>query len=427
MGDVKVTRRKLTDYQQNPRNPNKAGKARGKKAIEHSFSEYGAGRSLLASADDVLIAGNQSQQGALAAGIEDVIEVETDGSALVVVKRTDLQGDDARARELAYADNRTYELSFQLDVSVLKQDLDEGLNLAAFYDELELSALLPDVSTGEGGSADSGAQMDKAAELQEKWGVERGQIWHIGKHRLMCGDSTSAEDVGVLLGADKAALCFTSPPYNLGDNAGLRNGAFRGKDKPYLEDADSDAESWLALMAAFTTLALKVSRVVCVNVQMLAGNKVALIEWLHTYRHHLIDTLVWAKSNPQPAMAAKVVNSAFEYLILLSPDKNPTRAIETASFQRGTFSNVYVGTVAVNPYVHAGHGATFPLDFALHYIENLSAVGAILFDPFCGSGTTLVAAQQTGRICYAMELQPEYCAVILQRLSDMGLTPEVIT
>lgn len=170
MSEPKVTRRKLNEYRQNGRNPNKAGQPRGKQAIERSITDYGAGRSLVAGADDVLIAGNQTQQGALAAGVEDVIEIETDGSALVVVKRTDLHSDDPRARQLAYADNRTHELSFQLDVSVLKDDLEQGLDLSPFYSEPELGALGALPAVPDAGSA-GGVDETVPRNIAEVWQI----------------------------------------------------------------------------------------------------------------------------------------------------------------------------------------------------------------------------------------------------------------
>ena len=140
-----IHKRKITDYQPNPRNHNR-GTERGSGVIEHSFRQYGAGRSLLADKNGVLIAGNQSQQGALNAGIEDVIEVETDGHTVVVVKRTDLDlSKDKRAVELAYADNRTNELSLDYDVDTMLKDIEAGVDLSRLWSSDELDGLLQSV------------------------------------------------------------------------------------------------------------------------------------------------------------------------------------------------------------------------------------------------------------------------------------------
>jgi hypothetical protein len=139
MSEPKVTRRKLSDYQPNPNNHN-LGSERGLQMIEASFNQYGAGRSLLADKNGVLIAGNQSQAGALEAGFEDVIEVETDGKSVVVVKRRDLDlSTDKQAVALSYMDNRAHEVSFQLDPIALQADAQAGVDFSAMFTTKELN------------------------------------------------------------------------------------------------------------------------------------------------------------------------------------------------------------------------------------------------------------------------------------------------
>lgn len=141
-----IRKRKLSDYTPNPKNHNK-GTERGKKMIEKSFEKYRAGRSLLADSNDMLIAGNQSQGGALDAGIEDVIEIETDGKTAVVVKRKDLDlesSDDLTAVELSYMDNRAHEVSYVLDTDQLAADDAAGVDFSDMYTPGELAALIPD-------------------------------------------------------------------------------------------------------------------------------------------------------------------------------------------------------------------------------------------------------------------------------------------
>jgi len=111
----KVTERKVTDYQPDPQNANR-GNRRGQKMLEQSYKKYGAGRSWLADKDGQLVAGNHARQAAIESGIEDVIEIEVaDPKMQVVVRRpdVDLDGEDPAARELAFADNRTGEISLE--------------------------------------------------------------------------------------------------------------------------------------------------------------------------------------------------------------------------------------------------------------------------------------------------------------------------
>src|SRR5215469_4866124 len=136
---------KITDLHQDDRNANK-GTKRGREAVRKSLEQYGAGRSVLVDRDGRLIAGNKTAESAAAAGIEDVIVVETDGSKLVAVKRTDLSLDDPKARGLAVADNRSGELGLAWDSDVLA-DLSQDVDLSGFFTDAELRGLLPEDST----------------------------------------------------------------------------------------------------------------------------------------------------------------------------------------------------------------------------------------------------------------------------------------
>ena len=130
---------KLSDLQFDTKNANK-GNARGRKVIASSLEQFGAGRSVLIDRDGKLIAGNKTVEGATAAGIDDVIIVQTDGTQLVAVQRTDLSLDDVKARGLAVADNRTAELGLEWDAANLSE-LSGDLDLKPFFTEAELNSL----------------------------------------------------------------------------------------------------------------------------------------------------------------------------------------------------------------------------------------------------------------------------------------------
>tara|TARA_R100000808_G_scaffold9072_1_gene25215 strand:- start:375 stop:965 length:591 start_codon:yes stop_codon:yes gene_type:complete len=162
------------------------GTERGTRTLETSLQQYGAGRSILIDKNGTIIAGNKTAEVAGQIGIESVRVVETTGNELVAVQRTDLDlTSDAEARELAYADNRVGELSLDWDSSALLNDIENGIDVSKFFSDNEIDKLLGPKPTEDVPAPDA------TAELQEKWGTERGQVWTIGRHRLMCGDSTS--------------------------------------------------------------------------------------------------------------------------------------------------------------------------------------------------------------------------------------------
>jgi len=139
---TRVTRRKLSDYKPDPHNANK-GTERGVYMLDRSIEEVGLARSIVAAADGTIPAGNKTLQAAADAGIEAVIEVETDGRALVVVKRTDWEtADTEQARKYAYYDNRTAEVGLAWDAEQILADLDAGVDLSALFHDDELDTIL---------------------------------------------------------------------------------------------------------------------------------------------------------------------------------------------------------------------------------------------------------------------------------------------
>ena len=229
---------KISDLLLDERNANK-GTERGNAMIEQSLRQYGAGRSVLIDKKGRVIAGNKTLENAAAMGLEDLIVVQTDGQKVVAVQRMDLDlAKNPRARELAIADNRTGQVNLEWEPLILGE-LRTELDLKPFFSDSELDGLtgVPvDVEED-----DPGPLIDKAAELNKKWKVERGQIWEIGKHRLMCGDSMEATAVSALARGEKAGLLATDPPYGVGlrleDNHEASNAA-KGISKSYRHFGD---------------------------------------------------------------------------------------------------------------------------------------------------------------------------------------------
>lgn len=138
MSDIKVTERTIDVYAPDAHNAN-AGSPRGESVLDTSLSEVGAGRSIVASSEDVIAAGNKTLAAAKRAGITKVVEVETDGDVLLVHKRRDVTADSPRFRRLAHLDNRAGNF-MEWDVAQIFEDIDAGLDLSDLWrdDELEL-------------------------------------------------------------------------------------------------------------------------------------------------------------------------------------------------------------------------------------------------------------------------------------------------
>ena len=272
---------------------------------------------------------------------------------------------------------------------------------------------------------DAEPQIDRAEELREKWGVETGQLWQLGAHRLICGDCTDKAVVERVMGGEVAAITFTSPPYNAGVSAQL-SGNTSIDDNLYKDEYnDNQTQSdYLSLLANFTDVALSNSQYVFVNIQFLAGNKTAFVDYLTRFRDNLADIAIWDKTNAAPAAAQRVMDSRFEFVLIYSHKAN--RAIGTREF-RGMVHNVYTGNPQRNNKYASSHAATFPVDFPEHFINTFTNDGELIFEPFAGTGTTLIACERLGRKCRAVEISPAYVAVTLQRWADLtGKTPVLL-
>jgi DNA modification methylase len=244
-----------------------------------------------------------------------------------------------------------------------------------------------------------------------------GDLFEIGEHRLLCGDSTDSDAVEKLMNGQKANISFTSPPYNAGKSEAL-SGNTHTTDNKYNEYNDNQSkDNYLDLLIGFTNNALLFSEYLICNIQSLAGNKIALIEYLNEYKNQFIDVAIWDKGHGAPAMAENVMTSAWEYMFFISSKENASRAIPNGNF-RGTIPNIYRGKPNRNNEFSHIHAATFPIDLP-EWALQFTKAGNIVLDQFCGTGTTMVAAHQLKRKCYGMELDPKYCQVIVDRMRKL--------
>lgn len=241
---------------------------------------------------------------------------------------------------------------------------------------------------------------------------KRGDVWILGNHRLMCGDSTSPEDVAILMDGEKANIAFTSPPYNAGH---LDIPGNERTKKKYQNDEDQRDESeYTEFLRKNIEILLGVSSEVFYNLGVVAGNKMSIIKILYHFRNYFKDFIYWKKSNPVNAIAHGVISSSVELILCFG--ENNTRRFNDTHFQNGEYYlGVIEGSVASSNEYAKIHKATFPMYLPENIISNFSSPGAIVLDCFGGTGTTLVAAEQLNRRCYMMELDTHYCDVIIAR------------
>ena len=366
-------------------------------AIKGSLARFGQQKPIVVGADGVVIAGN----GTLAAA-------QSLGWSMIDIVRSPLTGSEATA--YAIADNRTAELA-EWDEGALAQQLaalsieDEELAAATGFDQRDIEKM--------GGGVE--IEEDEVPEPPADPITKPGDLWLLGDHRLLCGDSTKAEDVERLMAGAKADLCFTSPPYALGKSVALSgNKAMAAKANPY-GDHEDNADEWEQLMRGwFSASDAAVSDAWVVNVQPLAGNKRDLVRFIADNAGRLVDVATWDKGHAQPAMAAGVMASRYEWMIIFAANDGASRAVPLSSW-RGTVQSVYAAPPQRGNDFSEVHAATMPLHVPAWVMRTLCDQSKSVYEPFAGTGTTLIAAEQLGRKCYGMEISPAYCDVIVKR------------
>ena len=247
---------------------------------------------------------------------------------------------------------------------------------------------------------------DDVPEVTEEPVSKAGDIWLLGEHRVMCGDSTSADDVALLMNGEMADICFTSPPYNAGDNI---RGHFYENDND-----DKSQDDYTSFLNDFTNIVLNYSDYVFVNIQMLEGNKVSIIDYQHNFKHQMKDILIWNKTQYPPHINKGTFGCKWEYIIAFANDG------KSRSFPcewQGKYPNVIeTENNSSNEFADI-HKAGFPVSFPYWVIDKMD-FAKLIIDPFIGTGTTLIAAEKKNRKCYGMELDPKYVDVIIKRWQE---------
>lgn len=449
MGDddkVKVTRKKLADYIQNPDNP-VAHDPRNLGVVVDSIHKVGAFRSGAASKGKIL-AGNLTWEAMAEAGIEDVLEITTDGKTWVIVNREDLTPE--QEREAAYYDQRGAELA-SWDPTQLLADLESGFDFDGLFGDDELAEVLAGMLEDEP-PEDLGDMTDRAEELQEKWQVKRGDVWEIDGHLVICGDCREAETWERLLsaaGVDEVNGVFTSPPY-----AEQRKKQYGGVP------VDQYVEWWEAVQENVrANLADDGSFFVNIKPHCEKGERVLYVFDLvlamkRRWGWRFVDELCWLRPGVPGEWPNRFKNGfepIFQFTLNGKHKFHPqgvTHMSDHARRGRGgspmlaydghgvhleTFrgqawpSNVV--PVKETPGQEAGgHTAPFPITLPDFFIRAFSDIDDIWLDPFCGSGTVLVACHNNKRRGLGVEILPRYVAVILERLQGVvGLTPRLLT
>lgn len=311
---------------------------------------------------------------------------------------------EAQKKAYILADNRMA-MDAGWDEEMLRVEL-EALQDMAFdlsmtgFDDKELADLFKTEEEVEDDNFDLDAALEKAAF------VKKGDIWTVGRHRLMCGDATSAEDVTKLMDGKKANIIVTDPPYGVSfkssDGLSIQNDSLKGD------------EFYLFLLQAFKNMADNLTNGGAAYVFHADTEGLNFRKAFIDAGFHLAGCCIWVKNS--------LVLGRSDYQWQHEP-------VLYGFLQNGNhpwYSDRKQTTIwnFDKPKRNKNHPTSKPLDLLGYPIQNSSQANGIVIDTFGGSGSTMMACEQTNRICYMMELDEKYASVILRRYVEDGGNPD---
>lgn len=367
--------------------------------IASSIKEFGFNNPILIDKDGGIIAGHGRLMAAKKLGL---LEVPT----IMLGHLSDIQ-----RKAYILADNRIA-LNSGWDNELLAlelQDLDSEIDLSLLgFNADELDALLNPIELTDGLTDD-----DAVPEVPEVSITVQGDVWVLGNHRLMCGDSTSIDAIEKLMDGKKANICFTSPPYNAG-SLNVKGQSDTGKKYNSFDDNQTETEFFDFLTSNMSCL-MAVSDEVFYNIGLVQDNKRTIFKLVNEFGDKFKDVIYWKKKTVAPHIQKGVINNLVEFILCFGDGK---RKFINPQFGQGTYWNVIEGANASGNEFSNIHKATFPIYLPENIITNFTGRNAIVIDCFGGTGTTLIACEKHNRECRMMELDPKYCDVIVKRWQE---------
>lgn len=321
----------------------------------------------------------------------------------------------------------------------------DPIGAMATHDAEALDALLQEVNTGSAAlqelltevAMDAGlyqppaiiedeAPVDRAEELRVKWGVESGQMWWLGEHQIICGDCTDVAVVERVMAGEKASLVFTDPPYGvaIGAKNRLLNSVQKaGRNLTDIEDDSLSPDDLKAqLLPAFRNIRETVMADDCtvfVTVPQNGEHNMMMMMMMREAGLLVRHVLIWKKNQPTFSLGRLDYDYQHEPILLTwgKRHKRPMRGEHRTSVWE-----------IDKPRASKEHPTMKPVELVANALLNNSDSGDVAFDAYLGSGTTLIACEQLGRKCRAVEISPAYVAVAIERWHMLtGREPQLVT
>jgi len=383
---MQIVEKKVSELKAYEKNPRKNDKAVG--PVAESIKEFGFKVPIIVDKDNVIVAGHTRLKAAKKLGMKTVPCIVAD----------DLTPEQIKAFRLA--DNSTAQIA-EWDLELLKDELmDLDFDMSLFGLEKEIKDIerifAPEIIE------------DEVPEVDEKEAFSKlGDLWTLGRHRLLCGDATKKEDVERLMDGKKADSLITDPPYGVdysGKNEYLNKFDEGNRiEKPIDNDAITNYQKFFSAFMGLAPLAEYNTVYIFMSSKELHSLRLALDDCGYSWG----DYLVWVKNNH--VLGRKDYNAKHEFIVYGWKGKH--------KFYGGFSTTVLEFD---RPLKNDLHPTMKPIPLLAKLINDGSPAKGKVYDPFGGSGSTLIACEQLNRTCYMMEIDPMYCDVIVKRYKALG-------
>ena len=388
----------INDLQNDHKNARKRTD-RSSKLIKESLQKFGAARSIVIDENNRILAGNGTIAGAKAAGIKNLKVIETDGNEIIAVKRTGLSEDEKVG--LALADNRTSDLS-EWDLNML-EELSQEHDLNPWFDNDDLKELLGETEVL---PAEGLTDPDDVPEVPEEPITKEGDLYTLGNHRLLCGDSTNIQHVEKLMNGNKADMVFTDPPYGMylnADYSSLKTSLQMFKDKK-----TKGGKKYDNVIGDNDDFKPDLINTIFANFNYCKE----IFLWGADYYSQLLPDknsgswIVWDKRLDESA--DKMFGSCFELCWSKNKHKREIARVKWA----GIFG------LEKEHDKSRFHPTQKPTLLVEYFFDKWCKEFLTVVDLYGGSGSTLIAAERLKRQAFLMELDPKYCDVIVKRWEE---------
>jgi len=357
--------------------------------IASSIKNYGFVQPVVVDSENEVIIGHGRLKAAKKLGLDEI----------PVIRHDDITESEAKALRLA--DNKIAESEWEDEKLAVEleqlTEADDYEDLIHGFDEDEMSEYL-DSLTDEKDLEEPEAEDPEQVETD----IQEGEVFNLGEHRLMCGDATNEEHVETLMDGDKADMVFTDPPY------GIEFHSNHGSDHDKIENDDEILK---------IKPMLKTNTINKCHWYIFTGHQVYPV-WRKQFQDEYKSTVIWKKPAGSMGDLGGDYKPMYEMCLYCQ--------IGNKKLNGGRDENIWeINRDNPNNYTHPTQK---PVELPAKAIQNSSNQKDIVLDLFAGSGSTLLAAEQTDRKAYCMELDPEYCQVIINRWEDLtGKNAEPVT